>query len=101
MSLSGEVVAYKTFGNPERSSHLYHVVKDVNGNLVCVGRSSENLDDEKFKNSGWFLKTDMSTNRSFDDDDHAQQQVSDVELLDKAMVAPTTSMDDVTGFGEH
>ena len=63
-SLSGELVDYKTFGDSERDSGFYHLAKDVNGNLVCVGYSGENLGNDECRYSGWFLKTDMSSNGS-------------------------------------
>lgn len=60
LRLSGELVAYKAFGDSERCSGFYHLAKDINGKLVCVGYSGENLGDDKTKWSGWFLKTDMA-----------------------------------------
>lgn len=85
ISLSGELVTYKTFGDPERSSYLHHMVKDTNGNLVCVGESNENLGDGKKKYSGWFLKTDMSnaTHKTFMDAPLNQQE----EMLDVILSA--------------
>lgn len=61
LSLSGELVGYKTFGDPQRRSYLFNFVKDNNGNIVCVGHSDENVGNYKTKWSAWFLKTDMSS----------------------------------------
>lgn len=58
-SLSGELISQKTFGDSQRYSKLYHFVKDLNGNMVCAGGSAENLGDDKLKENGWFLKTDL------------------------------------------
>ena len=60
ISLSGDLVAYKSFGDPERDSFIYYLVKDANGHLLCVGTSGENKDDGELKFSGWFLKADFS-----------------------------------------
>ena len=60
MNLSGDLVAHKTFGDPERDSHLLYLAKDASGKMVCVGYSGENLGDGKREYSGWFLKTDLS-----------------------------------------
>ena len=60
-NLSGELASYKTFGDPERNSALYHLVKDSKGNMVGVGYSGGNLGNDQTKWSGWFLKTDMSS----------------------------------------
>lgn len=64
LNLSGELLTYKTFGEPERRSWLFNVVKDDQGNMVCVGHSDENIGDGKTKWSGWFLKTDLSSSGS-------------------------------------
>lgn len=61
ISLSGELVAYKTFGDPERYSCFIHLAKDSNGSVICVGYSGENLGDDQTKWSAWFLKTDLSS----------------------------------------
>lgn len=63
-TFSGELVGYKTFGDPERDADFIHLAKDVNGKLVCVGYSGENLGNDNTKWSAWFLKTDMSSNGS-------------------------------------
>ena len=63
-TLSGELIAYKAFGDPERNSGFYHLAKDSNGSVFCVGYSGENLGNDNFKWSAWFLKTDMSSNGS-------------------------------------
>lgn len=60
LSLSGELVAYKAFGDSERSSGFYHLTKDSNGNVFCVGYSGGSLGDDNIKWSAWFLKSDMS-----------------------------------------
>lgn len=64
LSLSGELVAYKAFGDPERYSGFYHLAKDFNGSVFCVGFSGENLGNDNTKWSAWFLKTDLSSNGS-------------------------------------
>ena len=62
LSLSGELVTTMTFGDPKRSSYLCHLVKDLNGNMVCAGETGENLGEGKLKYSGWFFKMEMSGN---------------------------------------
>ena len=99
MSLSGNLVAYKTFGDVKRNSFLKHIAMDSNGNLVCVGESGENLGDYKTKWTGWFLKTDLSSNRSLDQEFDALPEV-DNEMMDQDASSYSTPMDGGTGWGE-
>ena len=87
LSLTGELVAYKTFGEPDRYSGLYHIAKDANGKLACVGWSGENLGDDKIKYSGWFLKTEMlaSTQKALSD---SNQDARDNDLEVASTAAP-------------
>ena len=61
ISLSGDLVTYKTFGDPKRYAAFLHAVKDSNGHWACAGWSGVNLDDGGIKYDGWFLKMDMSS----------------------------------------
>lgn len=99
MNLSGNLVAYKTFGDVKRNSFLKHIAMDSNGNLVCVGESGENLGDYNTKWTGWFLKTDLSSNRSLDQEFDALPEV-DNEMIDQDASSYSTSMDGGTGWGE-
>lgn len=60
--LSGALLDYKTFGASDCSSRVSHFVKDLNGNLVCVGWTGENTESGRLLYMGWFLKTDFFTN---------------------------------------
>ena len=85
---SGELVAQKTFGDPERNSYLYHLVKDSNGHLTCVGCSGVNLGRDRLKYSGWFLKTDMSSDSTKKQLLDTKQDVNDksINVIDPRMV---------------
>ena len=82
ISLSGELVAYKTFGDPERSTGFYNLAKDSNGSVICAGYSGENLGNDNTKWSGWFLKTDMSSNGSSKATPEIMQDVDDEKLIE-------------------
>ena len=64
ITLSGELVGYKTFGESDRDSYLYHLVKDAKGNWVCAGSSGENLEESIIRWQGWFMKTDNTFENS-------------------------------------
>ena len=87
LSLSGNLLSYKTFGDPERQACFNHIVKDINGNWVVVGWFGENLGNNNRKYSGWFLKTDMLSGGS----SKAMSIVAKDELFDD-MDAGSTSV---------
>ena len=81
-SLSGDCIAYKTFGESDRYSYFINLVIDSFGNLTCVGCSGENLGNDNTKWSGWFLKTDMSSNGSSKATPEIMQDVDDEKLIE-------------------
>ena len=99
LNLSGELVAYKTFGEPERRSWLFNVVKDNQGNLACVGHSDENLGDGNLKWSGWFLKTDLSSNGSSKATPDIEMVVEDETHNDLDVESTGVLMDGEMRFG--
>lgn len=96
LSLSGELISYKTFGDPKRRSWLFSMVNDSQGNMACAGHSDENLGSGKTKWSGWFLKTDMSSSSSKAILE-TKQEVEDETLIDMEAGMATAPMCDEAG----
>ena len=99
ISLSGELVAYKTFGDSERYSGFYHLAKDSNGSVICVGFSGENLGNDQTKWSGWFLKSDLSSNGSSKATPDIEMVVEDETHNDLDVESTGVLMDGEMRFG--
>lgn len=98
-TLSGELIAYKTFGEPERNSFLYSFAKDNNDSFVCVGKSGKNLGSFNLVYSGWFLKTDLSSNGSSKAIPEIMQDVDDEKFIEMEDGINTAPMDGEMRFG--